>query len=287
MTFVRLAGVVVVGMAASALLAQEGRGPQVRPVLQALDVNRDGTLSAAEIADAPAVLKTLDRNKDGQLDSLEYLPSQTNPADADPDALVKRLMVLDRNGDGVLTADEIPERLKPLMDRADTNHDGRLTADELRAYAKTQSQPQGRSMRGGQPTRMDPVLNALDADHDGVISAAEIANASAALLTLDKNGDGQLAPDELRPRQPTAADRVDHLLDEWDTNKDGKLSKEEMPDRMQAQFEAIDTNHDGFADKAELLTWFQNNSQMQRGPGAPGGGGRPAGEGKPAGEGPR
>lgn len=276
MTFVRLAGVLAVGLGAGFAAAQGPGGPQVRPVLQALDADHDGTLSAVEIANAPKVLKTLDKNGDGQLDSLEYLPSQTNPADADPEALVARLMVLDRNGDGILTVDEIPDRLKPLMDKADTNHDGKLTADELRAYAKVQSQPKGRSMRGGQPTRMDPVLNALDADHDGVISAAEIANAPAALLTLDKNGDGQLTPDELRPRQQTPEDRVNHLLDEWDTNKDGKLSKEEMPDRMQAQFEAIDTNHDGFADKAELLVWYQNNPQMQRGPG---GAGRPGGEG--------
>jgi hypothetical protein len=32
-----------------------------------------------------------------------------------------------------------------------------------------------------------------------VIDAEEISNAPAALRTLDKNGDGQLTPDELRP----------------------------------------------------------------------------------------
>jgi hypothetical protein len=42
----------------------------------------------------------------------------------------------------------------------------------------------------------------LDANHDGVIDAAEIANASAALATLDKNGDGQLTQDELFPPRP-------------------------------------------------------------------------------------
>lgn len=286
MTLVRLAGVIAVGMSVTFAAAQGPGGPQIRPVLQALDTDHDGTLSAAEIANAIAVLKTLDKNGDGQLDSLEYLPSQANPADADPEGLVKRLMVFDRNNDGVLTADEIPERLKPLMDKADTNHDGKLTADELRAYAKAQSQPRGRSVRGGQPTRMDPILNALDADHDGIISAEEIVNASAALKALDKNGDGQLTPDELRPRQMSPADRAEHMLDEWDTNKDGKLAKEECPDRMQPQFETIDTNHDGFLDKAELTAYFEKMSQMQRGPG---GGGRPGGEagGRPATEGPK
>ena len=53
---------------------------------------------------------------------------------------------------------------------------------------------------GGQGARvMPPLVKALDADADGVISAEEIENASEALKTLDKNDDGQLTPDELRP----------------------------------------------------------------------------------------
>jgi len=47
-----------------------------------------------------------------------------------------------------------------------------------------------------------PLIAVLDANHDGVISADEIANASKSLLTLDKNGDGQLTQDELRPHRP-------------------------------------------------------------------------------------
>lgn len=47
-----------------------------------------------------------------------------------------------------------------------------------------------------------PVIEVLDANHDGVIDAEEIANASKALLTLDKNGDGKLTFDELRPPFP-------------------------------------------------------------------------------------
>jgi Ca2+-binding EF-hand superfamily protein len=43
-------------------------------------------------------------------------------------------------------------------------------------------------------------MQALDLNHDGVIDADEIANAPAALKTLDKNGDGRLTPDELSPK---------------------------------------------------------------------------------------
>jgi hypothetical protein len=46
----------------------------------------------------------------------------------------------------------------------------------------------------------------LDANRDGVLDETEIANASKALLTLDKNGDGKLTQEELRPPRPEGAD---------------------------------------------------------------------------------
>ena len=47
-----------------------------------------------------------------------------------------------------------------------------------------------------------PLEVVLDANGDGVIDAGEIANASAALKKLDKNGDGKLTPDEYKPQRP-------------------------------------------------------------------------------------
>jgi hypothetical protein len=44
-----------------------------------------------------------------------------------------------------------------------------------------------------------PLFKALDVDGNGTIDASEIANASASLAKLDKNGDGNLTRDELRP----------------------------------------------------------------------------------------
>lgn len=47
-----------------------------------------------------------------------------------------------------------------------------------------------------------PVIAALDTNGDGVLDAVEIANASASLKKLDKNGDGKLTRDELMPPRP-------------------------------------------------------------------------------------
>src|SRR4051812_28082864 len=92
-------------------------------------------------------------------------------------------------------------------------------------------------------TRMNPLMTALDTNNDGVIDAQEIANASAALKKLDKNGDGKLTQDELRPALPGGergerdrgpgamnADQMIARLMEFDKNGDGKLSKDELPE---------------------------------------------------------
>ena len=67
----------------------------------------------------------------------------------------------------------------------------------------------GPPMRGGRPP-VPLIVAALDANHDGVIDAQEIANAPAALKSLDKNGDGKLTPDEFtgpRPQRPGGSGR--------------------------------------------------------------------------------
>jgi hypothetical protein len=56
---------------------------------------------------------------------------------------------------------------------------------------------------GERPVRhVPPVVAALDASGDGVIDATELANAGVALLKLDRNSDGQVQFDEIRPGRP-------------------------------------------------------------------------------------
>jgi Ca2+-binding EF-hand superfamily protein len=235
------------------LLAQ-GPGNQRRAVLQALDKDGNGTLSAQEIAAAPASLLSLDRDGDGRLTEDELQRQRQNGRAANE--LLMQLLIFDNNQDGTLTPDELPARMQGMFQRGDTNHDGRLTPDEIRSMAENQPLPVGLVHPNPAVTRLDPLLNALDTDHDGIISAAEIASAARSLLRLDANGDGQVAPDEMRVRQQTPQERVDDFLAEWDTNKDGKLSKPESPELMEIEFESIDKNGDGFLDQQELMQYF-------------------------------
>ena len=106
-----------------------------------------------------------------------------------------------------------------------------------------------------------PVQAALDANSDGVISADEIAQSPAALRKLDKNGDGNLTEDEVRPNfdrerreGPTSNgnEEIVNNLMAFDENKDGKLAKKEVPERMQGIFARADANNDGFLTRDEL-----------------------------------
>ena len=210
------------------------------PVFAAIDADRDGAVSTAELANAPAALKALDRNGDGTLSADETRPAfgpggpggrgprgggggdePGQTAATSPDELAAALMGFDKDNDGKLTRTELPERLQGLFDRADADKDNALTADELKKSATSMSNPssggrgdgrEGEGRRGGGrgpggPMGRDRLVATLDADRDGAISAGEISGAATALRALDANGDGQLTPEEVRPPGRGRGDR--------------------------------------------------------------------------------
>jgi Ca2+-binding EF-hand superfamily protein len=213
-------------VAATAMFGQDrGRrgdfGPpggfmRMNPALAALDADQDGTVSAAELANAAAALKSLDKDNDGKISAEEMRPRMGGrggpggpggpaPAGRDPEEMVKSLMEFDKNSDGVLTKDELPERMQGMIARADTDNDGKLTKDELTKSVSAMRGPGGSGAPGGRGPggpgmmRMDRVFSALDSDQDGAISAAEISAASSSLAKLDANKDGKLTEEEVRP----------------------------------------------------------------------------------------
>ena len=148
--------------------------------------------------------------------------------------------------------------------------------------------PEGeRGREGGPPRMMTPLFAALATNGDGVIDAEEIANAPSALKKLDRNGDGKITEDEVRPAfggrggpggfgPGQGAGNVDEIVTrmlQFDKNGDGKLSKDELPERMAAMMERGDLDKDGFLSRDELVQLARAQLQQRGGPGGERGGG--------------
>ena len=59
------------------------------------------------------------------------------------------MMQFDKDGDGKLSKDELPERMAGMLERGDTNKDGFLSREELVALARSQmGGPGGERGRG-------------------------------------------------------------------------------------------------------------------------------------------
>lgn len=119
--------------------------------------------------------------------------------------------------------------------------------------------PGGRRGPGGAGGLRLPVVAALDANTNNVIEAGEIAKASAALLKLDKNSDGKLDADELKPQMPSGFTPPDGgkiptlpVMKALDSNSDGALEAGEIANASTA-LKTLDTNGDGQLAMDELM----------------------------------
>ncbi len=184
---------------------------EVPPMVKALDTNADGKITAEELKNATKALMALDGNGDGVLTEEEYgrpRGSRGGPGGGPGDFLAQ----FDKDGDGKISKEEAPERMRENFEKMDVNGDGLLDQSDFEAMRE-------RFRQGGGP-----------------------------------GGQGDMAS----------------RMKEMDKNGDGKISKEEAPDRMKENFDQIDTNKDGQIDEAEIRQMFERFRGQ--------GGGRPDGD---------
>ena len=168
-------------------------------LMEVLDTNHDGILSAEEIANAPASLKTLDKNGDGQLSEDELRPPPpgsrggplrgqpglegpgANPA-APRDGMDPRLPPPPVVRQNPVAPDTSPR--PPATALRPQRPPPRLEDDPVAARLDQES-----NRVPAQPPRpaASPLtlFDLLDTNHDGTLSEEELRNAPAVLKQLD------------------------------------------------------------------------------------------------------
>ena len=178
--------------------------------LKHLDQNRDGFLARTELK-PPAVLQSRKIRDSGDRSQKSERFGRT-------------FNRMDKNQDGILTKDEVPEDRLHQFNRSFAGHDqgenNSLTKSQFvkamaRGHAKGKNYPRKKSpqprpvdskQRGRTTRRLSRqgLIRILDKDRNNELSAEEISAASSTLLYFDRNTDGALSTDELLSIRPGA-----------------------------------------------------------------------------------
>ena len=141
-----------------------------------------------------------------------------NPREMSAEGAKRFFDMLDTNKDGKLTLDEAPERGKPilrrLLEKSGKGENAELTQEEFRkelAAFRPDRRPGDKEMK--RPQMRDKEKSTRD-------NSPRRRPTPALMMALDTNRDGKLSKDELK--------KVSQVFDQLDQNKDGSLDMREM-----------------------------------------------------------
>lgn len=196
---VALAGTTLAGIAAAQPQPQPVAADRAQRGSAALDLNRDGVITRAEVIQAAdARFAALDKNRDGTVSAGER-PNM-------------------RGGD--VTRDQLRQRMTARFDRADANKDGRIDQRERAGLHGRGGKRMAEGGRRGGPAMRGGgghMLMMADTNRDGVITKAEAVAATQTMFDrIDTNRDGRIdqaergaVTDRMKQRRgadPAAAD---------------------------------------------------------------------------------
>lgn len=199
-------------------------------------------------------------------------------SDETPSAHFELFAALDKDNDGRVTAAEMSESQATFFRRAlrvaDVNEDGALTQEELtvaltdpkpvqiptlgaNTRAAMQAMLQARA-NGGTPPATPKQPEIKPADRPPADSKSKSGERSKTAEKSKTGGKAKSAAGKSRPGAPDSpsADAAT-MFDRMDRNGDGKLSGDEVPERMKNNLGRIDSNGDGTVTKAEFTRALQ------------------------------
>ena len=176
---------------------------------------------------------------------------------------------LDKDSNGQLAKDEVPENQERFFDRlvriGDDNEDGELSRKEFIAAmeapeARAQAQPQeGRrgGPGGGRPQFSEEMFNRLDANGDGKLTKSELPEQAQERMgrLFDRLGKDEVTLDDLKQMQarfgeggppqgrrgegrPGGGEMLARLK-QMDANGDGKVTLEEAPEEARERLQRL------------------------------------------------
>lgn len=265
--------------------------PFFRRALRVADRNEDGELTREELKTAvadpePVVvsipqrpagragnfdLSQLDRNKDGNISKDEL-----------PEPLKERFQrAFDQYGQ-----DQIPVQVLQQLARGQAPGSPAPDRADMKKVMEEKSMQQDAPDRG----RILAAVKRLDTDRDGKLSKTEAARAPGLLRLLDRDRNGEISASELaamnrnrsdsnprsnrksdtesaRPAPQTTQPRstaANAIFARLDTDKDGKLTGDEVPARMRQNARQLDVNGDKAISAEEFLRAVRRQEQRSR-----------------------
>ena len=194
---------------------------------------------------------------------------------ASPDAFFDRL---DQNGNGTIDPDEVPERMRPFLERMGVEATQPLTRESF-----SQSFQRAREQSGGRRGEAQDRSNS-DASPQAPRGMVTPNQAAGNAQSTPERGDsqsrrrgrsGRFRGDENsdstsgdRPRRGRFGDGGDdpaertqqftqRILDRYDRNSDGVLASDEAPEWLSQSTAQLDANQDGILDAEELGSRFR------------------------------
>ncbi len=226
---------------------------KVRPHFDSLDENQDGQLSENEVTSKlwSRIIKA-DINEDNvvSLDELKELREQWKSENGRPDRgdIFERF---DENEDGLLTEDEVDDKLWNKIAKADANQDGLVSVDELKELREQWKSENERPGRGD-------IFERFDENEDGLLTEDEVDDKLwNKIAKADANDDGVVSVDELKEmHEPQVivclAPVLDRVFSQLDEDGDGLLTDAEVGGGVWALISKADANQDGAISMMEL-----------------------------------
>lgn len=221
--------------------------PPLRVLLKEADTDKDGKTTYAEILkvapDFPR--KAFDRhdaNKDGALTPSELPERPAGSGKGDKTGGRERIREADKDKDGKVTRDEFkatfPNAEAGRFEKLDHNKDGVLTESDAEARAAERKSKEAAEKKPATPSETKP-----DEKKDSPAKESSASN-------------------------PPRTGFLEQLIKDADTDKDGKVSPEELkkakPGMPEEAFKRMDTNGDGYITTDDRPAAPQRGEYAQR-----------------------